>query len=74
MRRFVQEVNGSEEADMMRIDQAPDGYEAEDSRVDEDGEELMGAGRSADEKDVSSPFPFLDVASRLIIALAEAQE
>lgn len=35
--------------------------------------ELVGAGRAAEEKDVSSPFPFLDVASRLIIQLAEAE-
>ena len=35
--------------------------------------DLVGAGRAADEKDVSSPFPFLDVASRLIIQLAEAE-
>ena len=35
-------------------------------------EELMGIGRLQDEKDVTSPFPFLDVAGRLIIQLAEA--
>ncbi|KAI9720477.1 MAG: Protein kinase [Chrysothrix sp. TS-e1954] len=35
-------------------------------------EEYVGDGRAAEEKDVSSPFPFLDVASRLIIQLAEA--
>lgn len=35
--------------------------------------ELVGDGRAAEEKDVSSPFPFLDVASRLIIQLAEAE-
>lgn len=34
-------------------------------------EQLVGAGRTEQEKDVSSPFPFLDVASRLIIQLAE---
>ncbi|KAI9753340.1 MAG: hypothetical protein M4579_005198 [Chaenotheca gracillima] len=31
-----------------------------------------GAGRRTEEKDVSSPFPFLDLASKLIIVLAEA--
>ena len=36
-------------------------------------EELVGQGRATEEKDVSSPFPFLDVASRLIIQLAEAE-
>lgn len=35
-------------------------------------EELVGDGRAVEEKDVSSPFPFLDVSSRLIIQLAEA--
>jgi carbon catabolite-derepressing protein kinase len=29
-------------------------------------------GRLLDEKDVSSPFPFLDMAARLIMQLAEA--
>ena len=33
---------------------------------------LRSAGRQTEEKDVSSPFPFLDLASKLIIALAEA--
>lgn len=36
-------------------------------------DEYVGEGRAADEKDISSPFPFLDVASRLIIQLAEAE-
>ncbi|KAH0559475.1 hypothetical protein GP486_004010 [Trichoglossum hirsutum] len=31
-----------------------------------------GAGRKNEEKEVSSPFPFLDLASKLIIQLAEA--
>lgn len=35
-------------------------------------ETFVGDGRAVEEKDVSSPFPFLDVASRLIIQLAEA--
>lgn len=38
---------------------------------DEDG--IVGLGRMAEEKDVSSPFPFLDVASKLIIQLADAE-
>jgi len=36
-------------------------------------ERLEGHGRATWEKKVSSPFPFLDVASRLIIQLAEAE-
>ncbi|GAB7358687.1 hypothetical protein MBLNU230_g3916t1 [Neophaeotheca triangularis] len=39
-----------------------------------DGEVLVGEGRKEEEKDISSPFPFLDVASRLIIQLAEAND
>jgi carbon catabolite-derepressing protein kinase len=34
-------------------------------------EELVGVGRATGEKTVTSPFPFLDVASKLIIPLAE---
>ena len=74
VRRFAQEVGGSGEIDVVRKDLAPEGYRAEDGTENEWGEELIGAGRSGEEKDVSSPFPFLDVASRLITALAEAQE
>lgn len=74
VRRFAQEVSGSNESDVVRTDNAPEGFEEGDGAVDEWGEELVGAGRAVDEKEVSSPFPFLDVASRLIIALAEAQE
>ncbi|OCK81401.1 Pkinase-domain-containing protein [Lepidopterella palustris CBS 459.81] len=36
-----------------------------------ESEEEVGAGRSESEKRATSPFPFLDVASRLIIQLAE---
>ncbi|KAI9805618.1 MAG: Protein kinase [Piccolia ochrophora] len=35
--------------------------------------ELRGAGRASGDKECSSPFPFLDLASKLIIALAEAE-
>ena len=74
VKRFAREVNGSDEADVVRVDYAPEGYDDSDGTDNEEGEQLMGAGRSVDEKDISSPFPFLDVASRLIIQLAEAQE
>ncbi|KAK8233528.1 hypothetical protein HDK90DRAFT_269811 [Phyllosticta capitalensis] len=36
--------------------------------------ELVGAGRARDEKRATSPFPFLDVASRLIIQLAQTSD
>ncbi|KAK5114612.1 hypothetical protein LTR85_010189 [Meristemomyces frigidus] len=74
VKRFAREVNGSNETDIVRTDVAPDEYEEGEGTEDEDGEELVGAGRSAEEKDISSPFPFLDVASRLIIQLAEAND
>jgi len=77
VRRLAQELQNSgsgEDAELVRIDRAPEGYEAGDGVEDERGEEFVGAGRFADEKDISSPFPFLDVASRLIIQLAEAQD
>ena len=74
VRRFAREVTGTDDADVVRVDQAPHDYDDSDGTDNEDGEELMGAGRSAEEKEVSSPFPFLDIASRLIIQLAEAQD
>ncbi|KAI9653924.1 MAG: Protein kinase [Alyxoria varia] len=43
------------------------------SEQDKEHMQLVGDGRAVEEKDVSSPFPFLDVASRLIIQLAEAE-
>ncbi|KAB8576208.1 hypothetical protein FH972_025736 [Carpinus fangiana] len=58
--------NGSEHAE-----QAPAQHDGQAKRVTADGFEC--SGRAAEEKDVSSPFPFLDVASRLIIQLAEAE-
>lgn len=36
--------------------------------------EVVGAGRTNDEKRATSPFPFLDVASRLIIQLAQTND
>ncbi|KAK5164791.1 Protein kinase [Saxophila tyrrhenica] len=66
VRRFASEVSGggagSNESDVVRVDNAEPGYEEGDGAVDEWGEEMVGAGRSEGEKDVSSPFPFLDVA------------
>ncbi|KAK4986592.1 Protein kinase [Elasticomyces elasticus] len=44
----------------------------EDGEHEGEEQEYVGAGRSTEEKEISSPFPFLDVASRLIIQLAEA--
>ncbi|KAI9849854.1 MAG: Protein kinase [Sclerophora amabilis] len=56
---------------------SPDGNNAAgirhgSSRMDGKPKRMRGAGRRTEEKDVSSPFPFLDLASKLIIALAEA--
>ena len=74
VKRFAREVNGSNESDVMRVDHAPEGWDESEGAETEEGEQLVGAGRSAEEKDISSPFPFLDVASRLIIQLAESQD
>jgi len=81
VKRFARVVNGSDESDVVRAedgDFAEGGEEAEDEEgdgtEDEDGEPLVGLGRSTEEKDISSPFPFLDVASRLIVQLAEAND
>lgn len=41
------------------------------SQVDGKDDEYVGLGRSVDEKDISSPFPFMDVASNLIVSLAQ---
>lgn len=76
---------GGEEVDVVRVDSSGDredgkgkgkGMEGEEDEDgdDDDEEEEVGVGRYAEEKDISSPFPFLDVASRLIIQLAEAQD
>lgn len=72
--RYTREASGSNESDVIRVDNAPEGYDSDDVEVDAAGEELVGAGRNADEKEITSPFPFLDVASRLIIQLAEAND
>lgn len=74
VKRFVREVTGSNESDVIKRDNAPEGYTSDDLEEDEMGEELVGAGRTLDEKEITSPFPFLDVASRLIIQLAEAND
>jgi len=48
----------------------------EESGEEEDGkekDELVGAGRATGDKRATSPFPFLDVAGRLIIQLADGE-
>ncbi|KAK3678876.1 Protein kinase [Recurvomyces mirabilis] len=74
VQRFAREVRGSSEgdADIVKADEGS--YDEDVGTEDEDGEVLVGAGRTQEEKDISSPFPFLDVASRLIIQLAEAND
>lgn len=76
VRRFAQELTGSNESDVVRTDNKPDGYDTDEDVVEDDltGEQLVGVGRSTEEKDITSPFPFLDVASRLIIQLAESND
>ncbi|KAK6412475.1 Protein kinase, partial [Oleoguttula sp. CCFEE 5521] len=51
--------------------------DGDDEDDDDDGYEdveYTAEGRNADEKDITSPYPFLDVASRLIIQLAASEE
>lgn len=73
IKRFEREVNGSNESDVVRVDHAPPGYDpGDDYEVDEDNDELIGVGAPQDVKDITSPFPFLDVASKLIIQLASS--
>ncbi|KAF2087659.1 Pkinase-domain-containing protein [Saccharata proteae CBS 121410] len=75
----VQSNDGQEEWRRLEEGEAADdvgsgegeGGEATEPKVRQRFEEV-GAGRAADEKRATSPFPFLDVASRLIIQLAEA--
>jgi carbon catabolite-derepressing protein kinase len=75
VRRFAQEVNGSNESDVVQVDLAEEeGLEDDDMEEDDEGNQLVGAGRPQDDKEITSPFPFLDVASRLIIQLAEAND
>ncbi|KAF2765804.1 carbon catabolite derepressing protein kinase [Teratosphaeria nubilosa] len=75
VRRFAKEVTGSNESDVVTVDHAPEDFDEDNEATeDEDGEQLVGAGRSEGEKEISSPFPFLDVSSRLIIQLAEAND
>lgn len=66
---FLEELGGdaSGGGDVIKTD--------EDGRA-EDGEakKQKASGRKQEEKDVSSPFPFLDLAGKLIIQLAAASE
>ncbi|KAF2155002.1 Pkinase-domain-containing protein [Myriangium duriaei CBS 260.36] len=52
---------------------APEDSEPEDKDTDEDDmdEGYVGLGRVVGEKDINSPFPFMDVASSLIVNLAQ---
>ena len=71
--------DGKEDEDTEAGGNEDDGYEHEHEH--EHGHELnqksddkrVGEGRALEEKEISSPFPFLDVASALIIQLAEAE-
>lgn len=85
VRRFAAEVNGTEDTDIVaqhggggsgsgERDLAPEGHQKEDGDVDAQGRELIGTGIPKDDKEITSPFPFLEVASRLIIQLAEQPE
>lgn len=81
VRKLVRDIaqpmrRGDERAERGRAYHDEDDDDSDDDS-DDDGvnerEVLVGDGRAGWEKKVSSPFPFLDVASRLIIQLAEAE-
>lgn len=69
--KFAKELNG-EDTDLTRM--SPHDSHANNSDDEDEDDGMVGEGRTAEEKDISSPFPFLDVASRLIIQLAEAND
>lgn len=77
VRRLRREVrhhsSSSEGGDDATEDKEKDEWRAEGSDVDDEDldEGYMGAGRVLDEKDISSPFPFMDVAASLIVQLAQ---
>lgn len=77
VRHLVREMSSTRKEDeRAEKGRAYDDEEEDDDSDDENSsehEELVGDGRATWEKKVSSPFPFLDVASRLIIQLAEAE-
>lgn len=80
VRRFASEVNDGQPTDVVKHVDHDDAAHEKKKRGQSgnfekvDGKEYTGEGRSAEEKDITSPYPFLDVASRLIIALAEAND
>nr|POE56238.1 carbon catabolite-derepressing protein kinase [Quercus suber] len=74
VRRFAREMNGDSETDVVAVDNAGESFEDGDVTENARGDQLVGVGRWGEEKDITSPFPFLDVASRLIIQLAEAND
>lgn len=65
VRRLKKEIRSSGQ-------EAGDWRDADDDVDDDDMDEgFVGAGRVTDEKEISSPFPFMDVASSLIVQLAQ---
>ena len=70
--KFAREVSG-DDTDIIK-GMSPIDSHADKSDDEDEDEGFVGEGRTAEEKDISSPFPFLDVASRLIIQLAEAND
>lgn len=73
VKQVVKEMQKSQ--DLEDLPQNIEGVK-KDSKVDDQEpvqERWVGAGRANEEKDVSSPFPFLEVASTLIVKLADEQ-
>ena len=49
----------------------PNAMDEETDSDDDMDEGMVGVGRITEEKDITSPFPFMDVASSLIVSLAQ---
>lgn len=65
VRRLRREVKAQADGEMADV------WREEDQDDEDVDEGFMGCGRIPEEKDISSPFPFMDVASSLIVQLAQ---
>ncbi|GAB7350012.1 hypothetical protein MBLNU459_g0687t1 [Dothideomycetes sp. NU459] len=67
IRKLKREIKGNTATD------GEDDWKSTDADADDDDmdEGFVGVGRVTEEKDISSPFPFMDVASSLIVQLAQ---
>jgi carbon catabolite-derepressing protein kinase len=69
VRRLRREIKAAQTADAENV--VADVWRDEEHDDEDMDEGYMGCGRIPEEKDISSPFPFMDVASSLIVQLAQ---